>query len=572
MVKKIIFLFVLNMFFITTAQNKYSVNSKNTFDMALNSAVSGDTIEWINGTYSNIFMDITVAGITVQAATSGGVIFNGASRVEIDKDANDVTFTGFQYIGGDIDTDHVAVIYGSNVLFENINISEYTSYKYLIIDDESQYTTIKNCNFEHRINNPDQNILSILVSSSQPGFHKIQYCSFKNFDGEPDDEGSIGDAGVEAIRIGVSTTAEFESKSIIEYCYFTSCNGDGEIISHKARECIYRYNTFENNPSSELVLRHGDRGVVYSNFFINNMGGVRIQEASDHVIYNNYFNNLTDRSVYLRDDDSDPVENVLIAYNTFVNTESLLLSGGGDDTAPTNTTIANNIFSNTSNNNLIDDVVGTETWIGNMYDGTLGITIPSSGMSAENLQLSLNAEGYYSIASTSPVIDNAESGYPTLPIFSELDYDTTIALDLLLNTRPSDESLKDVGCEEYSSTNVIKPHVTEENTGPDYLNNTTLSTYTPEDSSLIDFNLFPNPLNGNTISLNFNIEETTNVNADIYSLSGRKISSLIEATNYDRGNHTFNDEIQIEPGFYLLYFKLKKGNNTTIKIQKFLKE
>ena len=571
MVKKIIFLFVLNIFFITTAQNKYSVNSKNTFDMALNSAVSGDTIEWINGTYSNIFMDITVAGITVQAATSGGVIFNGASRVKIDKDANDVTFTGFQYIGGDIDTDHVAIIYGSNVLFENINIAEYTSYKYLIVDDESQYATIKNCNFEHRVNNPDQNILSILVSSSQPGFHKVQYCSFKNFDGEPNDEGSIGDAGVEAIRIGVSTTATYESKSIIEYCYFTNCNGDGEIISHKARECIYRYNTFENNPNSELVLRHGDKGIVYGNFFINNMGGVRIQEASDHVIYNNYFNNLNSRSVYLRNDSSDKVENVLIAYNTFVNTANVILSDGSSTQSPANTTLANNIFSNTGSNDLINDATGTETWVGNLYNGNLGITTPSAGITAQNPQLSLNAEGYYSIASTSPAINNAESGYPTLPVFSEFDYDTSILLDVLLNTRPSNENLKDVGCEEYSSSTTIKPHATEDNIGPDYLNDTTLSTNTLENPSPVNFNLFPNPLNGNIINLNFNIEENSKVNADIYTLSGRKVTSLID-TNYHKGNHTFNNEIHIESGLYLLYFKLLKGNNTTVKIQKFLKE
>lgn len=520
MVKKIILLVILNAFLVVEAQTEYSVNSQTTFDNALSSATSGDIIEWEDGTYPNIFMDITVSGITVQAETSGDVIFNGTSRVEIDVNTNNVTFKGFQYIGGDIGTSHVARIYGNNVLFENVNISEYTCYKYLIVEDESQYTTIKNCNFEHRVNNPDQNILSILVSATQAGYHKVQYCSFKNFDGEPDTSGSIGDAGVEVIRIGVSTTADFESKSIIEYCYFTNCNGDGEIISHKANGCIYRYNTFENNPSSELVLRHGDKGIVYGNFFMNNMGGVRIQEASNHVIYNNYFNNLSSRSVYLRDDDSDPVENVLIAYNTFVNTENVLLSGGGDDQVPTNTTIANNIFSNTENgNDLIDDATGNETWINNIFNGTLGITTPASGLSNADAELSLNTEGFYTISTTSPVIDNGQSGYAALPVFTSFDYDNEILLDVLLNTRPNDETLKDIGCEEYSASSVLKPHVTEANTGPDYT--MTLSINTPVTSS-INFNFYPNPVEN---FLTIKSEESI-TKIEVYNLLGQQVVNL----------------------------------------------
>jgi len=223
--KKIFFLLFFSTFFIATSQVTRTVDSQSAFDTALSSSVSGDIIEWENGAYEDVFMDVTKDGVTVKAETSGGVIFNGNSRVEIDGD--NIDFLGFQYVGGDIGTSHVVRIYGSNILFENVNISEYTSYKYLIVEKSSQYATIKNCNFEHRVNNPDQNIVSILINENQPGFHKIQFCSFKNFDGEPDGSGSVGDAGVEPIRIGVSTTSMYESKSIVEYCYFTQCNGDG---------------------------------------------------------------------------------------------------------------------------------------------------------------------------------------------------------------------------------------------------------------------------------------------------------------------------------------------------------
>jgi len=152
-----------------------------------------------------------------------------------------------------IGTLDVVRIYGSDVLITQINIQNYTSYKYLRVYEESRRTTISYCNFENRLNLDDQNILSILVDD-EPGYHKIQYCSFKNFDG-------LGaDQGIEPIRIGVSSQGDLDSRTLVEYCYFTRCNGDGEIISHKSRQNVYRYNTFENNPYSELVLRHGDEG------------------------------------------------------------------------------------------------------------------------------------------------------------------------------------------------------------------------------------------------------------------------------------------------------------------------
>lgn len=568
MIKKTLFILALHSFFITIAQKTYTVSSLTEFNTALTNVVSGDTIEWLDGSYTNVFMDITVAGITVKAETPGGVIFNGSSRVEIDVDADNVTFTGFQYIGGDIGTNHVARIYGSNVLFENVNISEYISYKYLIVQDESQYTTIKKCNFEHRVNNPDQNILSILVSSTQPGYHKIQYSSFKNFDGEE----PIGDAGVEPIRIGVSSTADYASKSIVEYCYFTDCDGDGEIISHKAKECIYRYNTFEGNPNSELVLRHGDNGIVYGNFFYNNMGGVRIQEASGHVIFNNYFNNLSSRSVYLRDDDSDPLENILVAYNTFVNTESVLLSGGGDTQEPTNVTLANNIFSNINNGiDLLDDATGNEVFLNNIVNGSLGITAPNSGISVENPEISLNSEGFYSIASSSSAINSGQTGYPTLPNFTELTYDSNILLDVLLTTRPATETLKDIGCQEFSSESIVQPHVTEENTGPDYLNDSTLSTNNLEGLIIKNFNVYPNPLVEDTINFSFKIKEKSKLKVTIYDFSGRKIKSLINS-KYDIGNYNFNEIINLKPGLYLLQIELLTEGKLIKGVEKIIKK
>ena len=94
---------------------------------------------------------------------------------------------------------------------------------------------------------------------------------------------------------------------------------------------VIRYNTFENNSKAELVLRHGSEAIVYGNFFLNNMGGVRVREGQGHFIYNNYFSDLRTRAIYLQNEDSDPLDQISILYNTIVNSAEVRLGGTGAD-------------------------------------------------------------------------------------------------------------------------------------------------------------------------------------------------------------------------------------------------
>lgn len=462
----VIFLFCCQ---ISIAQTRFDVSSAAEFNSAHTAANAGDLIVWRSGTYSNVFMDITKNGLTVTAAVPGTVIFEGASKVEIDGD--DVTLSELQFIGGNIGTDHVIRVWGDDVLITQINIADYTCYKYLIVDEDSQRTTISYSNFENRLNLDDQNILSILVDDNVPGYHKIQYCSFKNF------EGTGNDLGIEPIRIGVSTQAEFDSRTIVEYCYFTNCDGDGELISNKASQNVIRYNTFENNSKAELVLRHGDEAIVYGNFFLNNMGGVRVREGSGHFIYNNYFEGLERRSIFLQNESSDPLSDIHVYFNTIINSAEMILGGDGDSNPPENVTIANNIFAS-PNDKLFEDPTSTETWIGNISDGDLGISRPS-GLDATSTGLVVNQDGFYQIDASSSAIDNALSGFPSVPSFEELNFDDDISLDLMKQSRPSATTSKDIGAVEFSTSLRVKPHATEENTGPDYLGSN-LETVTVE--------------------------------------------------------------------------------------------
>ncbi|WP_020534343.1 chondroitinase-B domain-containing protein [Lewinella cohaerens] len=443
---------------LVSAQNRYDVSSQSEFNTAQDLANAGDTIAWVQGTYSDTRMDIDKDGLIVTAIPYGTVLFTGVSRVVINGD--DVTFSGFQYIGGFVPTLDVIRVYGSDVLITQVNIQNYTSFKYLRVYEESRRTTISYCNFENRLNLDDQNILSILVDD-EPGYHKIQYCSFKNFDGIGNDQ------GIEPIRIGVSSQWDLDSRTLVEYCYFTQCNGDGEIISHKSRQNVYRYNTFENNPVAELVLRHGDEGIVYGNFFLNNMGGIRIREGSNHFIYNNYFEGQDRRTIYLQNDPSDPLSDIHIYHNTIIDSEEFRLGGNGNN-PPTNVIIANNVFTDPKTQ-LFDEDTGNETWIGNLSFGTLGIDSPSSGLSNTDPELVENIEGFFQPASNSPVIAAASAGYPVVPLYPGMDYDNEILFDLMIEPRPVSIADRAIGASEFSSTVNVQPHATEMNTGPSYL-------------------------------------------------------------------------------------------------------
>ncbi len=537
------------------------VSSEQEFEDAHDSASSGDSIIWRSGTYSDVFMDINKDDLFIGAETLGATIFNGESRVDID--ADDLVFQGFQFVGGDIDDEHVIDIRGSRNLITQINIRAYRSFKYLIVRSESQFVNITYCNFENRLNLDDQNILSILVDENQAGFHKIQFCSFKNFDGGGNDD------GIEPIRIGVSTQAEYGSRSVVEYCYFTQCNGDGEIISSKAAQNMYRYNTFEDNPVSELVLRHGDENIVYGNFFINGKGGVRVREGQDHYIYNNYFYDIDDRPINLQNDPADPLDNINIAFNTFISCEEFRLGGDGDY-KPTNVTIANNIFTDPIDDHFRDET-GTETWIGNIAFGDLGIPTPASGLTLIDPDLEQNTAGFFGLSQNSPAINAAMAGYEFLPEYDGIDnIDFEILFDLLGENRPEEITAKDLGCTEYPHHYMIQPTVTEETTGPSYNTSEIPSSINESITEDTFFLVTPNPV-ANQLSLKITSESKKNLRIDVLSQEGIKLMSLPERSIFS-GENILSENVQFLPsGNYTLRIVLRGDNSEAIKTFKFVK-
>ena len=535
---------IISFFLSTSLQAEvFNVTSQQEFDNAHDTAALNDTIVWNSGTYSDIFMDIDNDRLFIMAEELGGTIFTGASRVDISSDY--ITLQGFQFLNGDIGTRDVINTRGSFNIFTQINIRSYTCYKYLRVREQSQFCEITFCNFENRLNLDDQNILSILVDRNNPGYHKIQFCSFKNF------AGTGNDLGIEPIRIGVSSQADFNSRTVVEFCYFTQCNGDGEIISSKAGQNVYRFNTFENNPLSELVLRHGSENIVYGNFFVSGKGGVRVREGQDHYIYNNYFFDLEDRAIYLQNDDSDPLDNINIAFNTIVDCDRVRLGGNGND-QPTGVTFANNIFSDPENN-IFDDETGTETWVGNISNGPLGIPMPENGMTLVDPQLQINSEGFFGLAANSPAINAAQSNFDTLPQFPDIaEIDTEVLFDLMGQARPSSIEERDLGCNEFPHNILITPRATEENTGPSY--NTSTST-SVDNRAQVEINLMeinPNPVFNDLNITIFNKREAT-LKVDIFNIEGKRVFNFAGKT-FPPGRNTMSKRIgNLQSGVYIVH-------------------
>jgi hypothetical protein len=547
-----VFFFILS--FQLTGQETFFVNSQGSFDSALNSATAGDTIYWENGEYDDIVMDVEKDGLYIAARELGRTVFAGESYARLDGD--DMVFRGFQYVGVDISRIDIVEIRGSNILFEQVNFRANTSYKYLRIREESQFVTVQFCNFERRLNLDDQNILSVLVDDNQPGFHKIQWCSFKNIDGRGDD------FGIEPIRIGVSTQADFNSRTLVEFCYFTNCDGDGELISSKASQNVYRYNTFEDNPEAELVLRHGSENVVYANFFLDGKGGVRVREGQHHYIYNNYFYQMDDRPLFIQNEDSDPLDDINIAFNVIIDSREVDLGGNGGPNPPTNVTFANNIFFDPQRD-LFEDPTGMETWVNNISFGRLGMSTVEGITEADPL-LTANDAGFFAIAEGSPAIDGAVSGFKPIPQFEGMDpVDSNVDLDLLINDRPTAIGDKDLGPNEFPHDTPIQPMATEENTGPHY--NTSEVTSTNEQLlTAVNVEVFPNPTS-DMISLSMTIEESVDLDITLIDLQGRIVQTLYQEANFS-GELTLSKSLSDLPdGTYIT--RVSGSENGVLKME-----
>ena len=523
-----------------------TVNNVAELQTAINKAVAGDVLILKNGTYLNNTLNISASNIIVKSASPGGVFLNGTNKITIGGDR--VTFTGFQFTSGNIGLNSILEVSGNHNTLSHLNFKGYHAKKYIVIKAGSQYNNILNCNIEQKPKDAEIGCtIQISTSPTVPGYHKIAYCTFLDF------EGTGGDFGNEPIRIGLSTETLNKARIIVEFCYFNNTGlGDSESVSVKSQENIIRYCTFTNQQNAMLVFRNGSYNVAYSNFFIQ-AGGIRIKEADQVYCYNNYFEQagIGSSSDAVKLDYVSPFLNKIHFYhNTFVQCGDIDLGGIG----PQANYWVNNLFLKSAGN-ILSNPNNQTTFLGNVYEGNPGISL-SAGMKKSDIKLSKNEDGYFSLSDSSAATSNAAIDFPPILSIPNIDIDASLLLDISGQKRPTAGNLKDVGCDEFGGGPIINKPLKRQDVGPIYLKNDLVSISMEKSSSDNNIIIYPNPVSSSlTVKIT---EQAEKLDVTFYDETGRQVGYFPQNNSTHSKDEFVYSVSNVPNGIYFINFKSGK--------------
>ncbi|UCH63887.1 MAG: right-handed parallel beta-helix repeat-containing protein [Fidelibacterota bacterium] len=458
----------------TLVAEEYFVSSPDQITTALAFAQPGDTLTMIDGIWANAEILFKGNGtaeqpILLRAQTPGRVVLVGTSFLQIS--GTYLVVDGLYFRDGY--SEYAAVIEFrdwsgtrsqycrlTNTAIVNYNDPEGSSNKWISL--YGQHNRVDHC-YMHGKNNEGTTLVVWL--DGQPNYHLIDHNYFAY-------RPPLGINGGETIRVGTSSYSLSDSYTTVEHNYFERCNGETEIISSKSCENIYRYNTFYECEGT-LTLRHGNRCTVEGNFFLGNSksmtGGVRVI-GEDHLVYNNYFQDLSGtgyRSALgiMNGVPNSPlnryfqVKRAQVLFNTFINcSETFGIGLGADEEKtlpPDSCVIGNNLVLADTSRYIITYVDNplNLTWAGNiMFGAPLGIDQPT-GIIVTDPLIGVASDGLWRPDNSSPAVGAAVGNYPF------------IADDLDGQSRGS---IKDIGADEISNDPVIRRPLTPEDVGPDW--------------------------------------------------------------------------------------------------------
>jgi hypothetical protein len=264
-----------------------------------------------------------------------------------------------------------------------------------------------------------------------------------------------------AIQIGVSGRSLSPAHSLVESNLFLNCRGENENICNKSCENVYRFNTFGTN-CTELSLRHGDRNIVYGNFFIG-CDGLRVF-GKDDKIFSNYFQDCR-RGIHIGNGDGvvppdkltshDRPDGIEMVFNTVVNCKnSLMMLARRNGLGATNITFANNLIAGAGKLVAINGSVTHSIWRGNILWGdTNGISGDmAGGFKVVDPQLKPNGDGEYHLPADSAAIGRG------IGAFDYIKWD--------MDGQPRGEKL-DVGADQFSRAPVTNRILTPADVGPE---------------------------------------------------------------------------------------------------------
>ncbi|WP_248928312.1 polysaccharide lyase 6 family protein [Paenibacillus hamazuiensis] len=454
---------------VTAAAATVNVSTTSQLITAISNAAPGTTIVLDDGTYTN-GSAISINGkngtsanlITIKAANRGKAVISGGASFNI-TNSSYITIDGLAFTN----TGKSAVVINSS---NNIRITrskfalkeDGTTLKWLVLTGTAHHNQIDRNEFGPRRD------LGQMISMDGTNGQVVQNNTIQlNYfhDSAPQAEN-----GGETIRVGLSGLSMSDGNNIIQRNLFVNCDAENEIISVKSGHNTVRYNTFRNN-HGQVTARHGNNNSFYGNFFFGDgskagVGGFRIY-GTDHKIYNNYMEKLTDNAIQLDSGDFDGGPDsteytssdltkhwreyrVQVTNNTIVNSTTGVIIGGTHPYAPVDNRVANNIVKNTTGT-LYNEKMTTNTVLeGNIGYGSTIDNVSRSSSEIRNIDPKFTTvSGLQKLASSSPAIDGSKGSYA----FVTDDMDGQA------------RSNNDVGADEYSTASIVRAPLTTSDVG-----------------------------------------------------------------------------------------------------------
>ncbi len=437
------------------------VSNVNELNDAIKNSEPGDNIVLANGTYKDLEIKFVGEGtkdkpITLSAETAGEVFIEGTSSLEIS--GNYLEVDGLFFRNGHSPKTNVIAFRTSKK--DVANYSKVTNcvildYNNLERDQDNlwvqfygKHNELSNSYIAGKTNGGPTVRVDLKGNQSIRNYHKIVN---NHFGPRPRKGGARG----ETIQLGSSFTSMSPSNTLIANNLFEECNGEVEIISSKTNFNIIKNNVFYKSEGS-VVTRHGNYVTVDGNYFIGDgvndqYGGIRIINTGHWVINNLFYKikgkNFRSPIAIMNGIPKSPlnrynqVTDVVVAYNTFVDSDSPFQFGVGTNIAqadvlpkseirsarPLRTEVVNNVVYNSvgdANPIIEHDKADGVTFAGNIIDNN-GVAIANShGLISKELTLTDIGIG----------ISVPTAGFGDVETYSGFDFET-INKDLLGKSR-----------------------------------------------------------------------------------------------------------------------------------------
>ncbi|KOY51433.1 chondroitinase-B domain-containing protein [Polaribacter dokdonensis] len=469
---------------ITSCDEKKSniiVSSTSELTDALSKAVKGDNIVLKNGTYKDVNIKFVGEGtedapITLSAETAGEVFIEGESSLELS--GNYLQVSGLFFRNGHSPKKNVIAFRTSpkdvanhssvtNCVILDFNNLERDKDN-LWVQFYGKHNELSNCYLAGKTNGGPTVRVDLKGNQSIRNYHKIVN---NHFGPRPRKGGARG----ETIQLGSSFTSMSPSNTTIANNLFEECNGEVEIISSKTNFNIIKNNVFYKSEGS-VVTRHGNYVSVDGNYFIGdgeneNYGGIRIINTG-HWVTNNLFYKIKGKNfrspiAIMNGIPKSPlnrynqVTDVVVAYNTFVDSDSPFQFGVGTNIAqaavlpkseirsarPLRTEVVNNIIYNSEGdaNPIIEhDKADGVTFKSNVIDNN-GVAIENDkGLLVKDLTVT-------DIGSNLVVPVN---GFSDVEPYNGFDFDV-ITEDLLGKSRKNNNQIGAILSDENINLNLL---------------------------------------------------------------------------------------------------------------------